>query len=71
MPAVVVAALTAFFSSLVPVLMQWALKVLAGLGVTFVSYNLLSLAVQQVLDAFARSYYQIWTTYKTMKFLAK
>lgn len=56
-----IAALKAFLPALVPWLLLMFFRLAIGLGVTFVSYKLLGVAVQEVLDRFADSYFSIPT----------
>lgn len=55
----VVAALRMFLPALVPWLLQMFFRLALGLGVSFVSYKLLGVVVQRVLDKVAESYFQI------------
>lgn len=55
----VVAALRLFLPALGSYLLSLALKLMLGLGVSLVSYKLLGVAVQGVLDRVADSYFQI------------
>lgn len=66
MPAIVAAilsgvvqALRMFLPALVPWLIQMFFKLAVGVGVSFVSYKLIAVSAQKILDKFAESYFML------------